>query len=134
MSRVDELYEQAYGSKAPTEAEGAKMSAVQRITSPVALRFNAGKAPLSLIPKSAQIAEAEVLAFGATKYAAHNWRKGFGWCSLADSSMRHILSFLDGEDLDPESLKHHIAHARANLGFLIEHIEKGLGTDDRFKK
>ena len=98
-----------------------------------AMKFDGGKPPLGLIPRSALIAEANVLAFGARKYAKHNWRGGMDWSRLIDAALRHITAFNDGEDADPETGISHLAHARCCLGFLIEYAEKGLGRDDRYQ-
>lgn len=96
-----------------------------------------GKPPISLIPRSALLAEARVLAKGKERYGAHNWREGgIAWSRLLDAAMRHIAAFTDGEDFDngPEGSKElHLANARCCLGFLIEYYEKGLGQDDRYK-
>src|SRR5437899_3061811 len=73
-----------------------------------AAKFDTGKSPVSLIPRDAQLAEADVLAFGAKKYAAHNWRKGMAWSRLGDAAMRHLLAWLDGEDVDPETGLSHL--------------------------
>lgn len=96
-------------------------------------KHDGGKAPLSLIPYEALVAEAEVLAFGARKYAAHNWRGGFEWTRLIDAALRHLLAFNSGEDKDPESGLSHLAHARCCLGFLLAHERSGLGVDNRYK-
>lgn len=90
-----------------------------------------GKPPLSMIPRSALEAEARVMAYGAEKYGRDNWRGGFKWSRLIDATMRHIVAFADGEDNDPETGLSHLAHLRCCAGFLIEHVEAGLGEDDR---
>lgn len=95
---------------------------------------DADKLPLGLIPRSAQEAEAAVLAFGAEKYDRHNWRKGMAWSRLVDAALRHIAAWNDGEDYDAESGISHLAHARCCLGFLIEYQERRIGGDDRYKK
>lgn len=94
-------------------------------------KYDSGKPPLSLIPRSAIEAEGRVLAFGAKKYAPDNWRKGFAWRRLIDAALRHVYAVADGEDRDPETGELHAAHARCMLGFLIEHQVSGLGVDDR---
>jgi hypothetical protein len=96
-----------------------------------AVKADTGKVPMSLLPRSALTAEAAVLAFGAKKYAAHNWRKGMVWSRLLDAALRHLTAFADGEDVDPETGLSHLAHLRCCAGFLIEYQEKGLGQDDR---
>lgn len=97
-------------------------------------KHDTSKAPVSLIPHESLLGTAEVLAFGAKKYAAHNWRGGFEWSRLIDAAQRHILAFTSGEDTDPESGLSHIDHAACCIAFLQAHIKSGLGTDNRYKK
>jgi hypothetical protein len=98
-----------------------------------ALKNDAGKPPLSLISREFQEGLAQVLAFGAKKYAAHNWRKGMEWSRLVDASMRHLAAWNDGEDLDPESGLSHLHHAAFGLMCLSTYQTQGMGTDDRHK-
>lgn len=90
-----------------------------------------GKAPLSLIPRSALEPEARVFAFGAKKYSRWNYTKGFEYSRLLDATMRHLVAFNDGEDLDPESQESHLAHARCSIAMLLECIALGTAIDDR---
>ena len=50
---------------------------------------------------------------------------------LADAVMRHILDWVEGEEDAPDSGVHHLAHARAGLGILLDLIGRGILTDDR---
>jgi hypothetical protein len=86
---------------------------------------------MDLIPWEAMVAVAQVLEFGRVKYAKHNWRKGFEWTRLISAALRHIFSWLSGEDLDPESGLNHLAHACCDLMFAIAHVVSDLGKDDR---
>lgn len=97
-----------------------------------ALKFDTAKPPMSLLPADALVEISKVLAFGAKKYAPHNWRSGFDWSRLIDASMRHVNAFSDGQDIDPESGLSHLAHAACCLLFLITHEQQGLGHDDRW--
>lgn len=92
-----------------------------------------GKAPVTMIPSAAVLAEAKVLEYGAKKYGRDNWRAapGFEWTRLADAALRHILAWNNGETNDPETGLNHLAHARCSLGFLLHYADVGLGTDDR---
>lgn len=74
---------------------------------------------------------AKVLAFGAQKYAAHNWRKGIAYSRLLDAALRHLYAFADGEDTDPESGLSHIAHAGCCVVFLLGMIHSRPDQDDR---
>ena len=61
-----------------------------------------------------------VLTFGAVKYADDNWKK-------VDNSrnryfaalMRHITAWWSGETFDPETKRHHLAHAVCCCMFLM---------------
>ena len=99
-----------------------------------ALKFDTGKVPLDLIPRSALMGLGEVLQMGAEKYGRHNYRKGMEWSRLVAAALRHLSSWNEGESLDPESGKSHLKHAMCCLAFLVEYEEKGIGTDDRYKR
>lgn len=96
-------------------------------------RFNSGKIPVSLVPASYTAYCTAGLAYGALKYAEHNWRRGGKWTKVYESMQRHLDAFREGEDIDAESGLPHLALAGCNLAFLTEFYDKGLGTDDRFR-
>lgn len=97
-----------------------------------AVKMDENKPPLDLIPWEAMDGVARVLDFGRVKYEAHNWRKGFKWTRLAAAALRHIFSWLSGEDKDKESGLSHIDHALCCLMFLSAHIKNAnMGKDDR---
>ncbi len=99
-----------------------------------ALRYNNGKRKWSLVHFKALEPMVEVLEFGAEKYAPWNWRKGLSWSGIIDSTMRHLIAFKEGEDLDPESEKPHVGHLLANLMFLSYMYLFRKDLDDRFKE
>jgi len=105
-----------------------------KIAPDTGVKHDVGKAPLSLVPYRALHAEAMVMAFGAQKYAPHNWRKGIAWSRVIDAGMRHLHAFADGEDLDAETGLNHLAHARCCLAFLIEYANTHPELDDRHGK
>ena len=96
-----------------------------------ATKLDTNKPPMDLIPWEAMTGVAQVLDFGRQKYAPHNWRKGFLWSRLVSAALRHMFTWLSGEDNDPESGMSHIDHALCCLMFLSAHIKSGLGKDDR---
>lgn len=96
-------------------------------------KHDTGKNRVDLIPPTAIEAMGEAFTFGASKYADHNWAKGFNYSRLIGAAMRHILAYSRGEDKDPESGLSHIAHAQACLAMLSAHEVERLGTDDRRK-
>jgi hypothetical protein len=98
-----------------------------------ALKFDQHKLPLNLLSTEAMNQTAAVLAFGAEKYAAHNWRAGFAWSRPLAAAMRHLTAFNDGEDRDPESGLSHLAHAACCIMFLLEFEKTHQHLDDRYK-
>lgn len=98
-----------------------------------AVKLDAGKAPMSLLSRTALEEVAQVMAFGAKKYAAHNWRQGFAWSRTLDAASRHLYAFIDGEDKDPESGLSHLAHAMCCLMFTLEFEKTHPELDDRWK-
>lgn len=97
-------------------------------------KFDQGKAPMSLLDATWLMGVAQVLAFGAKKYAAHNWRKGLAVSRCLDATLRHIYAFVNGEDLDPESGHSHLYHASCCLMFAANMMETRPDLDDRYKK
>lgn len=95
-------------------------------------RFNKGKAPLELIPADAEIEEAYVWGAGQEKYGTGNWEKGLPVSEVIGCLLRHANAIKRGEDIDPETGRHHAAHIRCNAAMLIRFT--GTQFDDRTKK
>jgi len=98
-----------------------------------AVKHDGDKPPLNLLSNEALVQIAKVMQFGAQKYAAHNWRKGFAWSRPLAAAQRHIGAFNDGEDKDPESGLSHLAHAACCIMFLLEFEKTHKHLDDRYK-
>jgi hypothetical protein len=97
------------------------------------VRADRGKPRLDLVPPEAIIGLADVLTFGADKYAPRNWELGGAWGRSYASAMRHLMAFWSGEDIDPETGLPHIDHALTNIVFLSTYQKRNIGTDDRHK-
>lgn len=98
----------------------AHRSSVRTKKNEPGLKYDAGKPPMGLLSRVALEQEAQVLAFGADKYGAQNWRKGISLTRLLDAAIRHCVAVANGEYLDPESGLPHMAHARCMLGFALD--------------
>lgn len=96
-----------------------------------AIRHNQGKVQWSLVPMKALEPMVKVLMFGATKYSPNNWMKGMSYTTIYNSMQRHINSFMDGEDNDPDSKMHHVGHILCNALFLSWMIIYKPEYDDR---
>jgi len=86
-----------------------------------------------LLPVWALEEVARVYAYGAIKYAPDNWLLGYSWRWSLGALLRHIYRFMAGEDIDPESGLHHLAHAVFHCLALMTFWKYGKGTDDRSK-
>lgn len=87
---------------------------------PAGLKADYEKPRLDLVPSQAILGIAEVLTFGAKKYAENNWRKGFEAKRLYAAALRHILADQMGQHLDPETNLPALDHAICMLIFLRE--------------
>lgn len=104
----------------------------RKVTETGGAKDNIGKPRWDLLPMRAVGNMAEVLGYGAVKYAPGNWRLGLAWSDMMASAMRHLAAFQDGEEIDPETGLSHLAHAMCQVGFLEESRVSGYGQDDRF--
>jgi hypothetical protein len=93
------------------------------------------KDPLHLLPTVALRQAAGALACGADKYGVYNWRDSDGVLASTYSAalMRHLLQFMDGEDVDSESGLSHLAHIMATCCILLDAELCGKLIDDRRK-
>lgn len=101
---------------------------------PQALKFDKEKARMDLIDPWALEGLAQVLTFGAQKYAANNWRKGFEYSRVISALMRHLSAIQRGEDVDPESGLPHIDHLGCCWMFLSNLMKTRKDLDDRWSK
>ena len=86
---------------------------------PLGLKFDKGKLRYSLIPPEATKAIAEVLTFGAQKYAPNSWQSvPNAHERYLDALMRHLEAYRAGELTDPESGLPHMSHLLCNAAFL----------------
>lgn len=83
-----------------------------------ALRYNEGKPKWSLVDFRSLEDMVKVLEFGMKKYSRGNWKRGLPINDLYDSLQRHLVSFMEGEDMDSESNCSHLGHAMCNLMFM----------------
>lgn len=81
------------------------------------------KVPLHLVPSAGVIHEAVAFKDGAEKYGHFNWRvTKVEALTYIGAALRHILSYVDGEEIDPQSANgaHHLGLARACLGIILD--------------
>lgn len=74
---------------------------------------------------------ARVAGMGSNKYSAYNFMKGTDWSLMFNAMQRHALRFWSGEDTDPESGLHHMAHAAWMALAIVGYSLRETGNDDR---
>jgi hypothetical protein len=81
---------------------------------------DAGKPRVSLVEPEFILGVAEILTFGAKKYGKNNWQEATedDQERYKDAMMRHMLAYISGECLDPESGLPHLYHVSCNAMFL----------------
>lgn len=97
----------------------------------VGRKHDDGKLPYHLIPPEYLQAVAEILDFGAKKYAPRNWEKGMDWSRLYRAACGHLFDWFRKKGPDPETGKSHLWHAACCVMFLVVYEMRGAGTDDR---
>lgn len=91
-----------------------------------------GKIRMECLATSVLASEARVLAHGADKYGARNWRKDEILASTYEGAMmRHLFAWINGEDLDPDSGEPHLSHLRACAAVVMDADSFGKLVDDR---
>lgn len=91
------------------------------------------KDQLQLLPPQFLRDTAFVLNLGAKKYGKYNWRysDSIKAMTYVGAIMRHLMQFVDGEDVDEESGKSHLAHIAATCAVLLDAKYKDKLEDDR---
>ena len=90
-----------------------------------------GKLLWDLLPYKQVEEIVDVITFGAEKYEPYGWQK------VPDAKnryfaalMRHLTAWWEGEKIDPESGKSHLAHAGCCLLFLMWFDKKQAMKDE----
>lgn len=96
-----------------------------------AWKQDGGKPRMDLLAPEFLFGTAEVLRFGAAKYAERNWEQGMSWGRCFGALMRHLWAWWSGEEIDRESGLPHLDHASCCLMFLRAYSARKIGTDDR---
>lgn len=94
---------------------------------------DAGKPRMSLLDRGFLEGMARVLGAGAEKYGRFNYKNGIDLCRYLDAADRHLHAFIDGEDIDPETLESHLLHAGCSLMMAAWTHANRPERDDRYQ-
>ena len=90
------------------------------------------KAPMSTVPANVLAEIGVAMLEGSVKYGRHNYRAAGVRASVYyDAVMRHLMSWWEGEDMDPDSSMNHITKALSCLVVLRDSQMQQMYTDDR---
>jgi hypothetical protein len=90
------------------------------------------KPPISTVPTGPIFRIGVAMNEGARKYGRHNYRTvGVRASVYYDALMRHMMSYWDGEDVDPDSGLCHLDKAAACLIVWMDAQTNGMLNDDR---
>jgi len=90
------------------------------------------KAPLSTLSMPVVAEMGTAMLEGARKYGRHNWREaGIRSSVYFDATMRHLMQWWEGEDIDPDSGLSHVTKALSSLHVLRDAQMRGKVVDDR---
>jgi hypothetical protein len=94
--------------------------------------FGVKKVSLSCVPVPVLMEVSIGMQEGACKYGRHNYRViGVRGSVYYDAAMRHLMSWWEGEDIDPDSDLSHVTKAICSLVVLRDAMIQGKFTDDR---
>ncbi|WP_042297130.1 dATP/dGTP diphosphohydrolase domain-containing protein [Paraburkholderia bannensis] len=90
------------------------------------------KAPMSTVSAAVMAEVGVAMLEGAAKYGRHNYRAvGVRASVYYDATIRHLFSWWEGEDIDPDSGMSHITKAITSLVVLRDAMIQNMMTDDR---
>lgn len=90
------------------------------------------KAPMSTVSAPVMAEVGVAMLEGALKYGRHNYRAvGVRASVYYDATMRHLMDWWEGQDIDPDSGMSHITKAITSLVVLRDSMIQGNWSDDR---
>jgi hypothetical protein len=95
-------------------------------------KFDGEKPVMALLPMDALYECARVLTHGRDKYGSFNWKQGMDWSRPLSALLRHLETWMNGEDLDYDSGNMLLAQVAINALFLLSYQLNDIGTDDRW--
>lgn len=112
---VDEL-----GNALYIDENGDALVKVNGISKDQSAKADKGKLELSLVNPQLVKAVAEVRMYGTEKYGdSENWRK-VEPKRYVDALYRHLLAYIEGNEVDEESGLSHLSHMACNISFLLD--------------
>jgi hypothetical protein len=89
-------------------------------------KLDSAKPRMELLEPEYMLGVAQVLSFGAEKYTKDNWKKATDKDidRIVGALLRHMMAYMGGEKIDPESGLSHQYHIGCNSMFL-DYFDRG---------
>lgn len=98
---------------------------------PRAKTDDAAKPPLAWLPWGGLEEVAWVQEYGYKKYGDRlNYLRGMEVSRNVSCAHRHLAAYMQGDKIDSESGRSHLAHAACRLLFALQNIADGVAIDD----
>ena len=95
-------------------------------------KFGTQKPAMFNVPVTALLHLMATMADGAKKYGPYNWRdKDVSASVYYDAAMRHLMSWVDGEDFAEDSGVHHLGGVMACCAIILDAEAQGTLNDNR---
>ena len=92
------------------------------------------KAPMNATPPTALVELNAVMAAGAIKYDLYNYRdSGIDALTYVSAINRHFSLWQDGQNIDDETGRSHLAHIMACCAIALDAQHTGMFIDNRSK-
>jgi hypothetical protein len=109
-----------WGNPLYIDDDGEVVAKLKPIHKDQSAKADKGKLELSLVNPELVKAVAEVRMYGTEKYGdSENWRK-VEPKRYVDALYRHLLAYIEGNEVDEESGLSHLSHMACNLSFLLD--------------
>ena len=90
------------------------------------------KPSIHCVPPVSIYTQAAAMTDGVSKYGLMNWRENDVLASVYyNAAQRHLMSWFEGEQVASDSGVHHLGHALACLGIILDAEHGGNLIDDR---
>jgi len=87
---------------------------------------------MSVVPAGVIAEIAVAMTEGMNKYGRHNYREvGVRASVYYDGTMRHLMDWWEGTDIDPDSMMNHVTKAITSLTVLRDCMMNDNWVDDR---
>lgn len=125
---------QTYDTVSLDEASDFSLETWNSLSKPTNPKDSVGirKAPMSVLPANVMAEVAVGIFEGTCKYGRHNYREAGVLASVYyDATMRHLMAYWEGEDIDPDSGLSHVTKAISSLVVLRDAMMQEMLEDDR---